>query len=363
MDRVLLQQLYNIAVTRNPILFLYMIEKLNNEKPFLNEIQEYGYFTIKESDDKNIPEIIHYFKKYPDEDKYQIAKEFTQKLVLLGISYKIDKGKYTIENYLNINFKKGGASLKQIHKSIGTGYTKSYVQRIVVGKLKHPRSPHNGKIYPIINTEPIPNQRTKLFTLDKIVYEAIKNEDKNLKGVISELFFYELELQQYFEEILSKRKKLSQIQVQLEDLDKEIKNLKIEHNKLNKSNENFKSNNDIQEKFELLIETMKGIQNTRKKISKIILDCSNFKINLENFLKMLNRLSFAELPSFSESFTDSLLHFDNKNISIFQKLDKLIHDSEMIIKEMSLDKVSQLKYDYQAKNLQYINLKNEIISS
>ncbi|GAG65871.1 unnamed protein product, partial [marine sediment metagenome] len=67
MDRVLLQQLYNIAVTRNPILFLYTIEKLNNEKPFLNEIQEYGYFTIKETDDKNIPEIIHYFKKYPDE--------------------------------------------------------------------------------------------------------------------------------------------------------------------------------------------------------------------------------------------------------------------------------------------------------
>ncbi|GAG65860.1 unnamed protein product, partial [marine sediment metagenome] len=92
-----------------------------------------------------------------DEDKYQIAKEFTQKLVLLSISYKIDKGKYTIENHLNINFEKGGASLKQIHKSIGTGYTKSYVQKIVVGKLKHPRSPHNGKIYPIINTESIPN--------------------------------------------------------------------------------------------------------------------------------------------------------------------------------------------------------------
>ncbi len=362
MNRELLQQLYNIAISRNPILFLYTIKKLDKERPFLKKIQEKGYFTIKESDDKEILKIIKFFDKYPDEERYSMAKSFIKKLTLLGISYKLGEGKYSIENQLNINFEKGGASLKQIHKSVGGGYTKSYVQKVIVGKLKHPRSPNDGKIYPIINSESIPNQKSKLFTLDEIVYNAIENEEKNLKGVISELFFYELELRQYFEEILNKRKKLSQIQVQLENFDKEIEVLKSEHNQINKINEAIKKNQDFQEKFELLIESMKEIQNKRKRISKLIRECSNFKVQVENFLKKINRLSFAELQSFFGIFTESISHFNNKNINLFQILDKLIHNSKIIINEMSTDKISEIKYDYQAKNLQYINLKNKVQS-
>ncbi len=360
MDRILLQQLYNIAVTRNPILFLYIIKKLNDERPFLKEIQEKGYFNFKETEEMKIPDMVSFFNQYPEEEKYEIAEEFIKKLVLLSISYKIEKGKYSIENQLNINFEKGGASLKQIHKSIGIGYTKSYVQKIVIGKLKHPRSPQDGKIYPIIEAESIPKQKIKLFTLNEKVYEAIKNEEKNLKGVILELFFYELELKQYIEEILSKRKKLSQIQVQLADLDKVIKILKQEHNRLNKSNEKYKNNTDIQNNFESLVKTMEMIKTFRSKVSKVITSHSKFKIQIENFLKKLNRLSFAELTVFYSNFTESLLYFENKKISLFQKLDKLIHDSEMIINEMSMDKISQMNYDYQTKNHQYNTLKREI---
>ena len=59
-------------------------------------------------------------------------------------------------------------------------------------------------------------------------------------------------------------------------------------------------------------------------------------------MKKLNRLSFAELHSFFETFTELILHFNNKNISLFQKLDKLIHDSEMIINKMSTDNISEI---------------------
>ncbi|GAI38711.1 unnamed protein product, partial [marine sediment metagenome] len=100
-DRELFQQLYNVAVTRNPILYLYLLKKLNIERPFLKKIQEIGYFIIEKDNNENFPVLIDYFQNYHKEYRKQFALDFLNKLKLLGIIYKLDKNKYSIESKIN----------------------------------------------------------------------------------------------------------------------------------------------------------------------------------------------------------------------------------------------------------------------
>ncbi len=72
-DRTLLQQLYNVAVTRNPIIFLYILKKFNRERHFLKTFQEKGYLSI-ESNEDDFLSLQTYFEKYFEKNKEKKKK-------------------------------------------------------------------------------------------------------------------------------------------------------------------------------------------------------------------------------------------------------------------------------------------------
>ena len=227
-DRELVQQLYNVAVTRNPIIYLYIIKNLSRNKPFLSELQGEGHFSINEDKKESVPIILKYFDEEDLETKYELAKVLIKKLKLLECIYETDNDIQSFESKSNINFEIAGTSLKQIHKTVGKGYTKSYMQKIVVGKLKQIRSPNDGKYYSIIISNSIESQKTKIYSLTSEVYEFLEKEDSILGEKITKLFYYELELKYYLDDIQKKRKRLSQLQMEFANFNKELKELEKE---------------------------------------------------------------------------------------------------------------------------------------
>ena len=117
--------------------------------------------------------------------------------------------------------------------------------------------------------------------------------------------------------------------------------------------------NNILNKLKLLLDSMKEIKKERDNLGIIINNFSKIRIDVESNLKRLNRISFAELPQFHENFYNSLFHFQDKKISIFQKIDKYLEDSDIKIENLTPKKIEELKLDYQKKNLTYMNMKYE----
>ena len=363
-DRTLLQQLYNVAVTRNPIIFLYIIKKFNRERHFLKNFQEKGYFSI-ESNEDDFLSLQTYFEKYLEKNNnislIDFAEDFVKKLELLGIVYKIKENLYSIETKINVDFDLEGTSLKQIHNSVGKGYSKSYMQRIIIGRLKNPKSMFDGKNYPIIESESISGQKTKIFVLNENVYNAIKNEDDILGQAISDIFFLELNLKNLLDRILERRKSISRIKIQFESLKmSQVSEINQFYN-INKKKE---EKNDEDEKIlgilEKLIALIKKIKKFRKDLGDQIKKLTKLKSTVENHLKQLNRLSFAELKSFLENFNNKLNHYDGKKINIFDEAKKQYYDADSKIKTLNQQSIAKLNLNYQKYYLDYINFKNEL---
>lgn len=367
-DRTLLQQLYNVAVTRNPIIFLYILKKFNRERHFLKTFQEKGYLSI-ESNEDDFLSLQTYFEKYFEKNKEKkkkfplkdFAEDFVKKLELLGIVYKIKENLYSIESKINVDFDLEGASLKQIHNSVGKGYSKSYVQRIVIGRLKNPKSMFDGKKYPIIESKSITGQKTKIFILNENVYNAIKNEDDILGQAISDIFFLELNLKNLLDKILERRKSISKIKIQFESLKmSQVSEINQFYNFNKKRGEKSEKDEKILGSLEKLIELIKKIKKFRKDLSDQIKKLTKLKSTVEIHLKQLNRISFAELKSFLENFNYKLNHYDGKNINIFDEAKKQYYDADSKIKTLNQQSIVKMNLNYQKYYLDYINFKNEL---
>lgn len=362
-DRILLQQLYNVAVTRNPIIFLYILKKFNRERHFLKNFQEKGYLSIEPNEDDFLS-LQTYFEKYLEKNSKislrDFAEDFVKKLELLGIVYKIKENLYSIETRINVDFDLEGASLKQIHISVGKGYSKSYMQRIIVGRLKNPKSMFDGKKYPIIESESITGQKTKIFVLNEKIYNAIKNEDDILGQAISEIFFLELNLKNHLDKILERRKSISKIKIQFESLKmSQVSEINQFYKFRKKKEEKSEKDEKILGILENLIELIKRIKKFREELSDQIKKLTKLKSTVENHLKQLNRLSFAELKSFLENFNNKLNHYDGKNINIFDEAKKQFYDADSKVKTLSQQLLAKMNLNYQKYYLDYINFKNE----